>query len=237
MRKEHSEYIDSKIKYLRKLAEESNEIYPSHTKSIKIPLDKPEFYGLRYKCVLKEFANLRLGEAAIEAVNACGMWILFSGNEPRRCNMKANNFSNLIDEDSFFYPNKWYKKGELTFVPLCECEYKKLSDSAKKFFISRRVGFDWEDKPIMQYYCIIPASYTKNICEKIYVVNKALDKSEERSRYDWIKNHTNDMDDIYWYWGQNNTYDRWEKYSHKYERRRIRHQFKNELDNFYEEEW
>ncbi len=131
--KQRAEFLDKKVRYLRKITLLYNNTFVfRREQTVKVPLEKPIFYGLRYRCVLKDnYADRFPGMK--EAVDASGMWILFSGNEPRVCNLKSKNFTydaptstinghKCWENSWFFYPNKWYRKGNLRLIPICESE-------------------------------------------------------------------------------------------------------------------
>lgn len=244
--KQRAQFLDKKVRYLRKITTLYNNTFVFRKEqTVKVPLEKPIFYGLRYRCVLKDnYADRFPGMK--EAVDVCGMWILFSGNEPRVCNLKSKNFMydsptstiaghKCWENSWFFYPNKWYRKGNLRLIPIEQSEYEKLSPEAQVYFVSRREAFDWRGFPVTRYYCTVPERYTKNICEKMYTVNKVIDDSNRRSTHDWVCNHTNDCADLYWYWGQNDSRSRWDRTWHRVCRRKERYSAKEVLKQGIEE--
>lgn len=225
---DRAEFIEKKVHSLRKLACAYNDTYIMRGSDLeKIPLKKPIFYGLQYRCTLKPFAAARYAGME-EAVEAAGQLMLFSTYEPRKCNLKQKNFTydEIFGENKYFGFDNWYLKGKLGLNHLSDHEYDKLSDAAKKWFIRVRAGIDWMDREIWVWEPKIPAGYLVNICEKVYIINQSVDKSEDRALHDWISNHTDGGTGLYWYWGQDGdrgAYHSWEQYHKKLERRRLRY--------------
>lgn len=223
----HREYLKKRISSLRKI----DKIYEENFRfsGIKVPLKLPIFYGIKYRVILKKAWEERLGEAAVEAVNAASESILFSGSEPRKCNVKEIK---THKDNSVFFSNNWYKKNQLGFTPISENEWKKLSKEAQKYFIKSRSGTSWFDEPIYSYFCTIPLGYCKNICENIYIINQVIDDAEKRSKRDWVKIHTNDFNDLYWFWNKTHPHKKnWrEKKEKKYYRRDLEEMLEEEME-------
>lgn len=191
----HHRFLNDKEKKIYTLFNEYNKQYHWRSYSaindtFKIPLDKPIFYGIKYIVVPKHFAKIRF-PGIEEAINICSEYMLFSGNEPRRCNLK-NFSSRFYDEIKSYFNHNWYIKGRLGFRKISQNEFDSLSDEAKKYFRKLYYGTDWKGDTIYNYDCTFPISYTRNVCQRIYIINKVVINYEVAKRYGDIMKYTHD---------------------------------------------
>lgn len=192
----HHRFLNEKERKIYTLFVEYNKKYVWNTSnfSFKVPLEEPIFYGIKYIVVPKYFAKIRF-PAIEEAINACGEYMLFSGYEPRKCNLKASPLLYTEELNNYFNHN-WYIKGKLKFKEISQDEYDSLSKEAKKYFIKHIYMINWKDEPVYNYTCTIPLNYTKNICQKIYIINKTVIDYEEVKRIKEIKKYTHNCFDF-----------------------------------------
>ena len=232
----HRQYIESKLRDLRKVSEEFNDVYRARwgtDNKIKIPLEKPLFYGLQYRYVAKTSLTEKI-PGLKEAVDACTMKPLFSGWEPRKCNCKDYS----IDHEVFFDEHNWFIPSKLRLVPISEKEWGKLSAEAQAWFRRRPGTLDWKGDRIYHYEPHIPFNFLTRVCNKIYVVNRVVDDCNKRSRLAEICRDTRNENDLFWFWGQEHPDSRWtkfdRKYQHKVNRKKAKAECRAAVEEYYD---
>lgn len=238
----HREYIESKLRNLRKVSEELNGVYLARwgtDNKIKIPLKEPLFYGLQYCYVAKASLTEKI-PGLKEAVDACTMKPLFSGWEPRKCNCKNFNLGagTPISHDDFFDEHNWFIPSRLRLVSISEKEWLKLSAEAQAWFRKRFYMLDWKGDRVYDYEPHIPFNFLTRVCNKIYVINRVVDDCNKRSRLAEIYRDTRQEHDLYWFWGQEHPDSRWTKFDrkcqHKINRKKAKAECRAAVKEYYD---
>ena len=114
-----------------------------------------------------------------EAVAASTSWFRFSDKPFRLCNLKSyrcefrNNLfywdCNEKDEfESEYFQNKIFKKENLKLLDICEKDFLKLSESAKKYFLQGFKEYEKHGNPIYIYQPDNPRTYVREYEEKLF---------------------------------------------------------------------
>ncbi len=137
-----------------------------------------------YKVRLALIESLRnKDEGLSEAVDAATSHLVFSDKPFRLYNLKSyRTIHNAIEHrfyrirwlnreeklEATFFKDKLYQKGRLELLDLDERDYRKLSPSARKYFSEKLQEFDRHGRPVLCWHPDIPASYLREVKEKLY---------------------------------------------------------------------
>ncbi|MBP5156310.1 MAG: hypothetical protein ILP18_00365 [Treponema sp.] len=157
-----------------------------------------------YKVRLSLIESLRnKDEGLSEAVDAATSYLVFSDKPFRLCNLKSyrtiyNSIAHRVyrirwlnkDEkvEDTFFKDKIYQKGRLELLDLDEHDYRKLSPAAQKYFSERLQEFDRHGRPVLCWHPDIPASYLREVKEKLYWNCRVIPDSEAESECKRIDN-------------------------------------------------
>ena len=135
---------------------------------------------IRYKIKLIPIDSLKNRDDGLgEAVAASTSWFRFSDKPFRLCNLISyrcefrNNlfYWDCYEKDEFeseYFQNKVLKKGHLKLLDICEKDFVKLSESAKKYFVQGFKEYDKRGNPVYIYHPDIPRTYVREYEEKLF---------------------------------------------------------------------
>ncbi len=209
-----------------------------------VPLDKPEFYGVRVELSPRNWASLHFPYLK-EAVEACTMFAEFSNGEERLCCMRRNNletnacavYSKKAMYSKYFIHN-FYKKGNLSLVSIDERKYNSLSDGAKAYFEEHitPVFYDLSRKEYSPSKHI-SMTWLKESKKALYFYNACIPDSKAISTAKYLDSHNTglygDWCDIYYSRCKGKSYDRYvDCKDKKKERTRAMEAIRKELDEY-----
>lgn len=186
-----------------------------------------------------------------EAVAASTSWFRFSDKPFRLCSLKSyrcefrNNlfYWDCYEKDEFeseYFQNKVFKKGHLKLLDICEKDFVKLSESAKKYFVQGFKEYDKHGNPVYIYHPDIPRTYVREYEEKLFwnrlYIPDGQALSEKKKLDNWL-NYKRECELWHYEGWKTSRYRKWERnVQHKQIRAETKIELSKAINEYFETE-